>query len=68
MKAARTKYNERNPKIAKIFEVKTINGSVVMAKIAGILSNANIMSVVSTTIKAINRGVATQSFPSLIKK
>jgi hypothetical protein len=39
------KYNDLNPIIAKILELYTINGSVVTAKIAGILSKANNKSV-----------------------
>ena len=45
-------------RIAKMLEVKTIKGSVVIAKMAGILSTANIISVDSTTIKATKSGVA----------
>jgi len=39
---ASIKYIARSPRIAKMLEVKTMNGSVVMAKIAGIESTANI--------------------------
>ena len=52
------KYIDRNPKIAKILEVNTIKGSAVIAKMAGILSKANRISVSSITISATNRGVA----------
>jgi hypothetical protein len=42
---ARAKYKDLNPKMAKTFEVNTINGSGVIAKIAGIESTAKIRSV-----------------------
>ncbi|MNJ72783.1 hypothetical protein D3C77_694900 [compost metagenome] len=44
--------------IAKIFEVKTMNGSVVTAKIAGMLSTANIKSLASISTSTRNIGVA----------
>ena len=56
--SANRKYIERKPKIAKIFEVKTINGSVVIAKIAGIESTAKIRSENSTSTSTKNSGVA----------
>jgi hypothetical protein len=37
---AKKKYIDRNPKMAKILELKTKNGSFVMANIAGTLSIA----------------------------
>ncbi|VFS93671.1 Uncharacterised protein [Raoultella planticola] len=40
----------RRPRIANRFDVSTINGSVVTAKIAGILSTAKITSLSSTRI------------------
>ena len=49
---------DRSPKIANIFELNTKNGSEVIAKIAGTLSNAKIISITSITIKATNKGVA----------
>lgn len=55
---ARKKYMDLRPKMAKILELKTRNGSEVMAKIAGTLSKANRISVNSIIIRAINRGVA----------
>ena len=62
------KYIDRRPRIASMFEVKTIKGSAVIASIAGILSRAKRISVSSIIIKAINRGVA-RRFPSIcIKK
>ena len=54
------KYIERKPNMANILELKTINGLVVMAKIAGILSKAKRISVNSTKISTKNRGVATR--------
>ena len=47
-----------NPSMAKILELKTMKGSAVIAKIAGILSNANRISVNSMTTKATKSGVA----------
>lgn len=48
IKFANKKYNERNPKIAKILDVYKINGSSgAMAKMAGILSTANNKSLLS---------------------
>ena len=55
---AKKKYIDRNPRIAKIFELKTKKGSDVIAKIAGTLSNANNMSITSITISATKSGVA----------
>ena len=55
---ARKKYIERNPNMAKILELKTRNGSEVIASMAGTLSKANKISVNSITIYAINKGVA----------
>ena len=53
--------------LAKMFEVKTINGSVVMAKMAGMESIANTTSVVSITNNTINIGVATFRLLTLAK-
>ena len=59
IKLANKKYNERNPKMAKILEVYKINGSSgAIAKIAGILSTANNKSVNSTIATTTNKGVA----------
>ena len=44
--------------MANRFELRTMNGSVVIAKIAGMKSIANMMSVVSTTTRTANSGVA----------
>ena len=57
-KKDKKKYIERNPSIAKILDVNTKKGSDVIAKIAGILSKANKISVNSIIINAIKRGVA----------
>ena len=55
--SAKKKYMERKPKMAKILELNTKNGSDVIAKMAGTLSKAKITSITSITIKAINKGV-----------
>ena len=55
----RKKYRFRNPRMAKILEVKTIKGSLVIEKIAGIESTAKRMSVNSITINVAKRAVAT---------
>ena len=44
-----TKYIDRNPKTAKIFELNAINGSLVIARTAGTESRANIRSAFSIT-------------------
>ena len=44
--------------MANTFEVKTINGSVVMPKMAGTESTAKTTSVVSTTTSTASIGVA----------
>ena len=62
------KYIDRNPKIAKIFELNTINGSAVIARIAGMLSKANKISVSSMMSNATNRGVAARTPMRRIKK
>ena len=56
--SASRKYIARRPRIAKTFEVSTMNGSVVIAKIAGIESTAKIRSVISTRTSTRNSGVA----------
>jgi len=43
--------------MAKILEVKTINGSRVMAKMAGMESTAKIISLVSIAKRTMNNGV-----------
>ena len=55
----RKKYKFRNPRMAKILEVKTIKGSLVIEKIAGIESTAKRISVNSMTINVAKRAVAT---------
>lgn len=55
---AMAKYKERKPKIAKIFEVYTINMSLLIASMAGMLSTANIRSEDSIIIRTRNNGVA----------
>src|SRR5436305_1207767 len=46
--------------MAKMLEVKTMNGSSVTAKMAGMESTANTTSVTSTVIRAMNSGVDRQ--------
>ena len=64
---ASRKYIARRPKIANRFEVSTMNGSVVTAKIAGILSTAKMTSLSSTRINTSISGV-TNSRPFLRTK
>ena len=52
------KYIDLNPIMARMLEVKTINGSAVIANIAGMLSIAKKTSVNSMIISATNNGVA----------
>ena len=59
---------ERKPRMAKIFELNTKNGSVVMAKMAGMLSKAKSTSVNSINSNTRNKGVATNKCFFLIKK
>ena len=54
------KYSERSPRIAKTLLVKTMNGSVVIAKIAGMESTAKMRSVVSTSTRETASGVSIQ--------
>ena len=58
---------DRNPRIAKILEKKTMYGSFVTAKIAGIESSAKIRSVNSTINKTKNR-VVISIFPFFLTK
>ena len=58
MLTARKKYKALSPKIAKIFDVKIINGSFKIERIAGMLSVANMTSLISIKIIAKNNGVA----------
>lgn len=53
-----TKYKERRPSIAKMFDVITIKVSLVIANTAGIESNAKARSVISTENNATNNMVA----------
>ena len=62
-----TKNNERNPKIAKIFEKKTIYGSCVTENIAGIESTAKMMSENSITKRTKNKEVINH-FPFCLMK
>lgn len=55
---AKKKYMDLRPNMAKMLELKTKNGSEVMAKMAGTLSKANKISVNSMTTNAIKSGVA----------
>ncbi len=56
-KSASKKYIALSPIIAKILDVNTMNGSVVTANIAGILSTAKIRSLISTSTSTTNNGV-----------
>ena len=49
---------ERRPRMAKTFEVKTIKGSRVIAKMAGTESIANRISEISMKASVTSRGVA----------
>jgi len=64
---ANTKYSDRNPRMANTFEVNTISGSRVSAKIAGTESMANTISLISIAISARNSGVACQR-PAILEK
>ena len=64
---ASRKYIERRPRIAITFEVKTMSGSRVMAKMAGTESTAKTMSLNSRKTSATNRGVACHTPESLTK-
>ncbi len=57
MTPASRKYSARSPRMANRFDEKTMNGSVVKAKIAGTLSKAKAKSVASITINTKNNGV-----------
>lgn len=54
--------------MAKMLELKTKNGSEVIAKMAGTLSTANKMSITSIIISATNKGVAAVMCLFLTKK
>src|SRR3990172_2858941 len=58
MTPASTKYRDRRPRMAKMLEVNTMNGSVVMASTAGTESTANTTSVDSITASTSRSGVA----------
>ena len=51
------KYRLRKPRMAKAFEVKTINGSCVMESTAGMESKAKTISVDSNIVRTIKSGV-----------
>jgi len=51
------KYSDLNPRIAKIFDVYTMNRSWLTARTAGMLSTANKRSVDSIINNTKNRGV-----------
>ena len=55
---ASRKYIARRPRIAKTFDVSTMNGSIVIAKIAGIESTAKITSTMPISRITTNSGVA----------
>ncbi len=55
--STRQKNKALSPKIAKMFELYTIKVLCVIAKMAGILSIANIRSMNSIVINAMNKGV-----------
>ena len=55
---ASRKYIARRPRMAKTFEVKTMSGSFVSAKIAGTESIAKITSLSSRNTSATSSGVA----------
>ena len=57
-KSASKKYMARRPKMAKMLEVRTMKGSVVTAKIAGMLSTAKMTSLNSIIINTSKSGVA----------
>ena len=57
---ASRKYRLRRPRMAKTLLVKTMNGSLVTAKIAGTLSTAKTMSLTSIMHSATKSGVPTQ--------
>ena len=59
---ANRKNRALSPNMANILEEKTINGSVDIARIAGIESMANMMSELSTAAISNNKGVA-DNFP-----
>jgi superfamily II DNA helicase RecQ len=60
-------YPQSQASMAKIFEVKTMRGSFVIAKIAGTESTAKMMSVNSKNMRAKNKGV-TWTSPSTLWK
>ena len=68
IKPAIAKYSERRPRMANAFDVKTMNGSCVTAKIAGIESTANTTSAKSTSSSVTNSGVAARAPSTIVKK
>ncbi|MCY1303878.1 hypothetical protein D9M70_536060 [compost metagenome] len=65
--SASRKYIARRPMMAKILEVNTRKGSVVTAKIAGMLSTAKTASLASIISSTTNIGVAYRSPPMRTK-
>ncbi len=65
--AASAKYSERSPRIAMMLLVKTINGSSVTPKMAGMESIAKSTSEVSMTMRASMSGVMNRLPFSLTK-
>src|SRR5690554_5186453 len=61
------KYIDRKPITASMFELNTMKGSAVMARMAGMLSMAKNRSVSSMMISATNSGVA-YFFPFILTK
>ena len=61
MAPASTKYSERSPRMAHTFEVNTMNGLVVTAKMAGMESVAKTTSDNSTMMSVRKSGVAAQA-------
>ena len=66
--ARQQKVSARRPRIAKIFEVKMMNASGVMPKMAGTLSTANSTSVLSITNRTRKNGVMHNRPASRTKK
>ena len=66
-KSASKKYMARRPKMAKMLEVRTMKGSVVTAKIAGMLSTAKMTSLNSIIINTSKSGVAMRLPFSMVK-
>ena len=65
---ASMKYIARRPRIAKTFDVSTMNGSIVIAKMAGMESTANTMSTMPISRITTNSGVAIRTPSCTVKK